>query len=305
MKSNIDTSVILDELRAGSQAVDLGPLLDAVRQSATRTDDKLTILQQAVGGIRTSIDFSPVLAAIKKLRSEVVDGPALPVNAVKSLEMARKQLPQRSSVLNGGSHKQRLTLAESAEALARQAAAHGSRLPSEASDSESPSESKPLPQKLRVAIIKAKGLKHLNTFRADEFYVVCTVKHSDRLPKPTMCQTKAVKSTDPTWDETHLLEPWTDGEALEFAIYDKGMLPGCDKTEAMVEISSDRFFPKGFWGDLQLPGVSNATVTVGITPVTGSASSLTKVPPPTLLVGQPLHAEGKAELKYAPSGRTE
>merc|ERR1712232_63066 len=80
------------------------------------------------------------------------------------------------------------------------------------------------PQKLKVSIIKATGLKHLN-FTGDNLYCEACVKHADKRVKANAVRTKTVKqSLDPLWNETFEVEPWQTGEPLEFTVYDKGSL---------------------------------------------------------------------------------
>jgi len=150
------------------------------------------------------------------------------------------------------------------------------------------------PQSLRVTIIKATHLKHLN-FTGDAPWVKCEVKHTDRREAPSMCKTRAIKnSLDPEWHETHDLDHWHPGEAIEFTIYDEGVVGS--KTEGRVTVPSDTFYPNGFDGSLPIAGIEEAALhiriepTVLVAPPPGSATS--QAPQ----VGHSLPASSKARL---------
>lgn len=247
VKNSVDTSVLLEEVRSSCKAVDLGPALDAVRQASRRTDEQFAGLEEAIAGIRTSIDFSPVLAAMRTLRAEVDMQPIL--QAIRALDAgsaveAKARLPS----CDGTAHP----------AFQQQGRFSGQRTEA---------------QRLKVSIVRAQGLKHVASFCGDEPYAVCEVKHHDGRPQAIRCQTRPGSGLDPTWAETFELHPWREGEALELAIYERGMVPGFDRTKARVLIGSELFYPKGFSGDLPLPGVPNATVTVHITPAGGAPAT--------------------------------
>merc|ERR1711953_1499821 len=96
----------------------------------------------------------------------------------------------------------------------------------------------------------------------DHPYAVCEVKYSDRhFGRSTKVETQPVKEGDtlnPVWNETLELEPWHQGEPLEFTIYDKGLLGS--KTEGTVTLPGELFFsnPMGFSGALPISGLSQA-----------------------------------------------
>jgi len=124
------------------------------------------------------------------------------------------------------------------------------------------------PQKLAVSILQAHGLQHMNNFTGDHPYCTCTVKHAHQVADTTSVETKAVTEGDtlnPFWGETHHLEPWHPGEALEFTVYDKGLIGS--KTEGKILLPSDFFFPQGFSGMLQIGGLPHALLHVIIRPV--------------------------------------
>jgi len=118
--------------------------------------------------------------------------------------------------------------------------------------------------KLAVSIIQAYGLNHMNHFTGDHPYCVCEVKHSDKHAKTTKVETKPVTTGDtlnPIWNETHELEPWHQGEPLEFTVYDKGLISS--KTEGKV-VLPPTFFPNGFSGTLQFSGLPHALLSISV-----------------------------------------
>merc|ERR1712008_30469 len=69
----------------------------------------------------------------------------------------------------------------------------------------------------------------------------------------TKVETKAVTEGDtqnPFWGETHIIEPWHQGEPLEFSVYDRGLIGS--KTEGKVVLGPELFFPNGFSGMLSI-----------------------------------------------------
>jgi hypothetical protein len=120
------------------------------------------------------------------------------------------------------------------------------------------------PCKLSVTIVRAQGLHHLNHFTGDHPYVVCEVKHHERhFGRSTKVQTQPVKEGDtlnPFWNETLDLEPWHQGEPLEFTVYDKGLMGS--KTEGKAILKAESFFPNGFNGLIPVAGLPQAMVHV-------------------------------------------
>eukprot|EP00927_Polykrikos_kofoidii_P046074 TRINITY_DN4025_c0_g1_i2.p1 TRINITY_DN4025_c0_g1~~TRINITY_DN4025_c0_g1_i2.p1 ORF type:complete len:1805 (+),score=345.92 TRINITY_DN4025_c0_g1_i2:578-5416(+) len=116
-------------------------------------------------------------------------------------------------------------------------------------------------RKLTVTVMNAIGLKHLN-FVGDNPWVACEVKHTEKKEKPSKFSTKALhKTLEPAWNEVHVLD-WHEGEALEFTVYDKGLLGS--KTEGKVSVDSAKFFPTAFEGALSLAGLECAKLFVRI-----------------------------------------
>merc|ERR1712183_578054 len=72
----------------------------------------------------------------------------------------------------------------------------------------------------------------------------------DRRSRPsTRIQTMpAGRTLDPCWNETHELDPWQQGDDLEFTVYDQGR--SGSRVEATCVLRSHDFFPDGFDGEL-------------------------------------------------------
>ena len=137
--------------------------------------------------------------------------------------------------------------------------------------------------KLLVHMIQAHGLKHLNHFTGDHPYCVCEVKHADSHAHPTMAETQPVTTGDvlnPVWDEAFEIDPWQEGESLEFTIYDKGLIGA--KTEGKVLLPAEAFFPNGFSGMINISALPGAflQVDVQILPTTGVEAPMAESPAP-------------------------
>jgi len=128
-------------------------------------------------------------------------------------------------------------------------------------------------RKLLVHMIQAQGLKALNQFTGDHPYCVCEVKHAHAHANPTKAETHPVNTGDtlnPVWDEAFEIDPWHEGESLEFTIYDKGLIGA--KTEGKVLLPTESFFPNGFHGMLnisELPGAFLQVEVQILNPVAG------------------------------------
>jgi hypothetical protein len=124
-------------------------------------------------------------------------------------------------------------------------------------------------------MIQAHGLKHLNHFTGDHPYCVCEVKsHAG----PAKAETKPVTSGDtlnPVWDEAFEIDPWQEGESLEFTIYDQGLIGA--KTEGKALLPAESFFPNGFHGMLPISDLPESFLQVEVqilkseTPITYAA----------------------------------
>lgn len=125
-----------------------------------------------------------------------------------------------------------------------------------------------VPQRLGVSILQAHGLQHMNNFTGDKPYVVCEVKRDDPGFVATRVETQPVAEGDtlnPFWGETLNVEPWHEGEALEFTVYDQGLLGS--KTEGKAMLPADLFYPQGFSGMLLISGLPHALLHVIVRPL--------------------------------------
>jgi len=125
-----------------------------------------------------------------------------------------------------------------------------------------------VPHRLAVSILQAHGLKHMNNFTGDNPYVTCEVTHLDPATETTHVETKTVAEGDtlnPFCGETHNLEPFFEGESLEFTVYDKGLV--ASKTEGKVVVPSDVFFPQGFSGMVAISGLPHALLHIIVRPL--------------------------------------
>merc|ERR1712050_768854 len=128
--------------------------------------------------------------------------------------------------------------------------------------------------KLGVSILQAHGLKHMNNFTGDAPYVTCEVQRADGTGETTRVETKPTSEGDtlnPFWGETHDVEPWCEGESLEFTVYDKGLI--ASKTEGKAVLPSDLFFPDGFRGMVAISGLPHALLHVIVRPLGPSVAS--------------------------------
>merc|ERR1712232_1350362 len=69
--------------------------------------------------------------------------------------------------------------------------------------------------------------------------------------KPSSVRTPALKDSEPHWNETHPLNSWRSGDALEFKVHDSG-----SQVEAHAILESNEFVLDGYEGDLRLEGRS-------------------------------------------------
>merc|ERR1712032_91266 len=105
-------------------------------------------------------------------------------------------------------------------------------------------------------------------------YVVCEVKHRDQHAAATKVETKPVTEGDtlnPFWGETLQLEPWHQGESLQFTVYDQGLTSS--KPKGKVVLTPEVFFPNAFSGTLMVCGLPDALLDVIIRPLGPSAST--------------------------------
>jgi len=119
--------------------------------------------------------------------------------------------------------------------------------------------------KALIHIQKAEGLKSMNHFSGDHPYCVCQVKRADGQTQGAQIATKPLMDGDtlnPIWDEAFQIEPWEPGDALEFSIYDKGLLGA--KTEGKAFLSAEEIYPGGFNGALSISGLADAGLFVEV-----------------------------------------
>jgi len=131
-----------------------------------------------------------------------------------------------------------------------------------------PSMVQPEQFQLSVSMLQAYGLKHMNHFTGDHPYATCQVQHLDESKEVVKVETKPATEGDmlnPFWGETHTLSPWSPGEALEFTVYDKGLISA--KTEGKILIPPELFYPQGFSGMLAISGLPHALLHVIIRPL--------------------------------------
>eukprot|EP00927_Polykrikos_kofoidii_P038215 TRINITY_DN32510_c0_g1_i1.p1 TRINITY_DN32510_c0_g1~~TRINITY_DN32510_c0_g1_i1.p1 ORF type:complete len:1551 (-),score=292.74 TRINITY_DN32510_c0_g1_i1:73-4560(-) len=132
------------------------------------------------------------------------------------------------------------------------------------------------PQRLRVSVVGATGLRYLNLL-GDAPCCVCEVKRPEEPSPPhgsrrVSCQTRSIPNTlDPLWNETYELAPWYVGDSLKFTIVDKGGLGS--RTQGWVSVPSDAFYPSGFDGELPVGGCRNALLRVRIVLETADEAS--------------------------------
>jgi len=133
-------------------------------------------------------------------------------------------------------------------------------------------------QALVVSVIQAEGLQHMNHFTGDHPYCVCEVKHADPSAPTTKAETKPVTEGDtinPVWNETLELEAWQPGEALEFTVYDKGLIGS--KTEGKAMLPSEFFYPNGFRGMISVIGLLDARLRIEVLPPAGATAPMSQL----------------------------
>jgi len=118
--------------------------------------------------------------------------------------------------------------------------------------------------RLKVHVLRAEGLQHMNQFTGDHPYVNCAIKRADGEVQAT-ADTKPViegETLNPIWDETLEFESCQPGASLEFTVYDKGLLSS--KTEGKALLPSEFFYPHGFQGMLAIIGLPDAKLNVEV-----------------------------------------
>jgi len=138
------------------------------------------------------------------------------------------------------------------------------------------------PRSLRVEIIGATGLRHLN-WVGNFPYCECKVNSSakddnsetdvHRILNPPTCRTKSMSRTlIPKWEEAFDLD-WYDGESLTFSVYNEGLI--VSKLDCQVTLPSERFSGGSFEGEIPFDDVPSAKLTVKVTVNRFSAAGTT------------------------------
>jgi len=118
--------------------------------------------------------------------------------------------------------------------------------------------------KLKVHVVRAEGLQHMNHFTGDHPYVSCAIKRAGGEVE-AKADTKPVIEGDtvnPIWNEILEFESCQPGDTLEFTVYDKGLLGS--KTEGKALLPSEFFYPHGFQGMLAIIGLPDAKLNVEV-----------------------------------------
>jgi len=121
--------------------------------------------------------------------------------------------------------------------------------------------------KLAVSILQAHGLKHMSHFTGDDVYAVCEVKHLRPHGESLKITTNSVTDTakNPFWGETQEIEPVHEGDSLEFAVYDKGLVGA--QTEGKGVLPAEMVYPNGYRGWIQLSGSEQSMIHVIVRPL--------------------------------------
>merc|ERR1712217_304032 len=128
---------------------------------------------------------------------------------------------------------------------------------------------------LIVKIISAKGLRNADATPFDGLlrskvsdpYCVCTIPGREDC---TLRTDVIYNCLDPAWHHEATIHPYIAGESVSFTVYDKDMI-GDDDLLGKAWLSSNKFWPDGFEGDLELTEtgvkVKKSTLKVKITAI--------------------------------------
>eukprot|EP00928_Gymnodinium_smaydae_P067709 TRINITY_DN5070_c4_g1_i1.p1 TRINITY_DN5070_c4_g1~~TRINITY_DN5070_c4_g1_i1.p1 ORF type:complete len:1035 (+),score=243.79 TRINITY_DN5070_c4_g1_i1:77-3181(+) len=134
----------------------------------------------------------------------------------------------------------------------------------------------PPPQRLQISLLGATGLKHMN-MTGDNMWCDCKTKPLKPHGKVQTIATKTLSKTlEPNWNETHIIDPWHEGEQLEFTVYDKGIMGS--KKEGKAILHPEQFYPHGCEGQLPLEGLEEAGLSVRVVPLGPSTGESTAQP---------------------------
>lgn len=120
-----------------------------------------------------------------------------------------------------------------------------------------------IPKTLKVTIMKAFGLKHLN-MTGDNIYVLCEMSQKGGKEPQKFKTTTKKNALSPEWNEFYEMQ-WAETEGLTFTIFDEGIVS--ERTEGKVQVPESKFMPGGFEGELPIDGCDKGTLTVRIEPV--------------------------------------
>merc|ERR1712156_1337695 len=79
--------------------------------------------------------------------------------------------------------------------------------------------------------------------------------------------TKSVteNAENPFWGETQEIEPFYEGDSLEFSVYDKGLVGA--KTKGKALLPAEMVYPNGYSGWIQLSGSEQSLIHVIVRPI--------------------------------------
>lgn len=106
------------------------------------------------------------------------------------------------------------------------------------------------PSVVKVSVLSANRLRAADWTGKSDPYCVVEIPGKKR----TSFHTEVISSTlDPVWNYVnHEVKEYTDGDDLEFSIWDKDVWPKPDDFLGRATLKATQFFPYGFEGDLQL-----------------------------------------------------
>eukprot|EP00929_Paragymnodinium_shiwhaense_P106337 TRINITY_DN7162_c0_g2_i5.p1 TRINITY_DN7162_c0_g2~~TRINITY_DN7162_c0_g2_i5.p1 ORF type:complete len:836 (+),score=289.73 TRINITY_DN7162_c0_g2_i5:90-2597(+) len=190
----------------------------------------------------------------------------------------QQQQQQQAALAAEEAARQQQAAAEAAAAAAaqQQQQQHHEQQPAHQAETELPPYNGPdagVPMQVRVHIVKAVGLQHLNHFTGDNPWCKVKVIHGDPHGAVIEAETQPSKKTlDPVWDETFEMD-WVVGAALEFSVFDQGLMGS--KTEGKATLlTTENFYPNGIEAELPIEGLEHAFIHVSVTPVSNQEAPL-------------------------------
>eukprot|EP00927_Polykrikos_kofoidii_P083490 TRINITY_DN8559_c0_g1_i1.p1 TRINITY_DN8559_c0_g1~~TRINITY_DN8559_c0_g1_i1.p1 ORF type:complete len:139 (+),score=20.65 TRINITY_DN8559_c0_g1_i1:78-494(+) len=114
---------------------------------------------------------------------------------------------------------------------------------------------------LKVTIAGATGLKRMNNLADDAPFCVCSIIPENGPQRPSVYTTKTIRNElNPSWNETFTLPDVLSSDSLEFTIYNQGFMG--KKVEGKAILKGEQFERFGFEGDLEIPELKGAHLTV-------------------------------------------